>query len=179
MPSPDEPTREFLWALAHPIRFRIWEVLREGPSTASRLARRLEESRGSASYHLRYMARAGVIEEVPEAGTARERWWRRPERMIVAPSHPDPESREIDARMVAMFFARDDDVRHRFVMRTVGDDWQQGAFVGNWFVALTPQEADELGRRLFEIVDELRRRSEAPPDAAKALVSVSVLPVLD
>ena len=179
MPPHAEPTREFLWALAHPIRFRIWKVLREGPSTASRLARRLEESRGSASYHLRYMARAGVIEEIPEAGTARERWWRRPERMIIAPNHADPESREIDARMLAMFFARDDDVRQRFVTRPVGDEWQRGAFVGNWYVPLTPQEADELGRRLFEIVDDLRRRSDAPPAAAQALVSVSVLPVVD
>jgi DNA-binding transcriptional ArsR family regulator len=168
-----------MWALAHPLRFQIWEILREGPSTASRLARRLEESRGSTSYHLRYLARAGVIEELPEAGTARERWWRRPERMIIAPTDADPESREIDARMLAMFFTRDDAVRHRFVTRTVGDDWQRGAFVGNWYVPLTPQEADELGRRLFEIVDELRRRSDAPPDAAKALVSISVLPVLD
>ena len=89
-----------MWALAHPFRYRIWEVLREGPSTASRLARRLDESRGSASYHLRYLARAGVIEEIPEAGTARERWWRRPERMIIAATLADPESREIDARMV-------------------------------------------------------------------------------
>jgi hypothetical protein len=78
-----------------------------------------------------------------------------------------------------VFFARDDDVRHRFVTRPVSADWQRGAFVGNWYVALTPQEADDLGRRLLEIVDELRRRREAPPAADQALVSVYVLPVVD
>src|SRR3954462_6217649 len=55
LPTPTEPTRAFMWALAHPLRFQIWEILREGPSTAARLARRLEESRGSTSYHLRYL----------------------------------------------------------------------------------------------------------------------------
>ena len=168
-----------MWAVAHPTRFRIFELLREGPSTASRLARRLDGSRGSASYHLRMLARAGVIEEVPEAGTARERWWRRPEQMILVPTDPDLEARAIDARMLAIFFSRDEDVRHRFLTRPVGDDWQRGAFVGNWFVSLTPQEADELGRRLFAVIDELRRRREASPDAVEALVSLSVLPVLE
>jgi DNA-binding transcriptional ArsR family regulator len=168
-----------MWALAHPIRFRIFEVLREGPSTASRLARRLGESRGSASYHLRLLARAGVIEELPEAGTRRERWWRRPEELLILPSDPDPEARAIDARMLAVFFARDDDVRHRFVTRPVSDEWQRGSFVGNWLVPLTPQEADEVGTRLLAIVDEFRRRPKPPPDAAQALVSVSVLPVLE
>jgi DNA-binding transcriptional ArsR family regulator len=80
-----------MWAIAHPIRFRIWELVREGPSTASRLARRLGESRGSMSYHMRFLGRAGVIEEMPEAGTARERWWRRPEALVIAQTDADPE----------------------------------------------------------------------------------------
>ncbi len=178
MPSGAEPKREFMWALAHPVRFRMLELLREGPSTASRLARRLDQSRGSTSYHLRFLARAGAIEEVLGKGTARERWWRRAESPLVLPSDADPEGREIGARMLAMFFARDADVRQRFVTGPVDAEWQRAAFVGNWFFELTPQEADELGRRLFEIVDDLRRRNEPPAGAEKALVSISVLPVL-
>jgi DNA-binding transcriptional ArsR family regulator len=178
-PERIEPTREVLWALSHPIRFRIWEVLREGPSTASRLARRLGETRGSASYHLRFLARAGAIEEMPEAGTARERWWRRPDPLVVAQNDADPEARAIDERMLAMFFARDDDVRRRFVTRPVSAEWLRGSFVGNWFVALTPEESEELGTRLFAFVDEVRRGREAPPTSAQALVSISVLPVVD
>jgi DNA-binding transcriptional ArsR family regulator len=179
MPEHIEPTREVLWALAHPMRFRIWELLREGPSTASRLARRLGETRGSTSYHLRNLARAGAIEEMPDAGTARERWWRRPDPLVVARNDADPEAREIDARMVAMFFARDDDVRQRFVTRPVSPEWLRGSFVGNWFVALTPEEAEELGTRLFAFVDELRRERQAPPTSAQALVSIAILPVVD
>jgi hypothetical protein len=167
-----------MWTVAHPIRFRIWELLREGPSTASRLARRLGESRGCASYHLRQLARAGAIVEDETLGTKRERWWRRPDSPVIAIPGADVEGREINKRLLAVFFARDEEVRHRFVVGETSAAWEEAAFLGNWFVQLTPSEADELGRRLFAIVDEIRRRP-ASAGAAQTLVSVSVLPVLD
>jgi DNA-binding transcriptional ArsR family regulator len=166
-----------MWVLAHPVRFRIWELLREGPSKASRLARRLGESRGSASYHLRMLARAGAIAEDAELGTRRERWWRRPDGPVIATAHADAEGRALDERVLALFFARDEVVRHQFVMGGASDEWHEASFVGNWFVSLTPAEADELGRRLFEFVDELRRRPSSTGE--QTLVSMSILPVLD
>jgi DNA-binding transcriptional ArsR family regulator len=168
-----------MWALAHPLRFRIWEVLREGPATGSQLAERLGGSRGSMSYHLRILGEAGAIVEAPGLGSRRERWWRRPEERVIAPTHADREGRAITERMLAMLFARDDDVRRRIMVNDVSDDWQRGLWAGNWLFRLTPVEADELGRQLFSIIDELRRRSEPPSEAVDALVSISILPVLD
>jgi DNA-binding transcriptional ArsR family regulator len=167
-----------MWALAHPVRYRIWELLREGPATASQLARRLGESRGSMSYHLRMMGSTGAIVEDEELGTRRERWWRRPDGPVIAPSPADVEGRAIIERMTAVLLARDEDVRRRFVTAEVSDEWQEGAFLGNWYLELTPQQADELGRRLFLVVDELRRDPPRSPGAEQTLVSVSVLPVL-
>jgi hypothetical protein len=77
--------------------------------------------------------------------------------------------------MLAMFFARDEDVRHRYLADRPSPAWQKASFVGNWFVSLTPREADELGRRLFALVDELRRQPTSR--GAQTLVSISVLPV--
>jgi|SRR2546423_8797810 len=164
-----------MWTLAHPIRFRILELLREGPATASQLARRLGESRGSASYHLRMLARAGLLEEDESLGTRRERWWRRPASPVVITPGTDVEGRAIDDRMLAVFFARDEEVRHRYLMDRPSPDWQEASFVGNWFIRLTPREADELGRKLFGFVDELRRRP-ARRGGAQVLVSISLLP---
>jgi hypothetical protein len=48
----------------------------------------------------------------------------------------------------------------------------------NWFVALTPSEADEVGRKLFALADELRHRTP-PAGAEQTLVSLSILPVLE
>jgi DNA-binding transcriptional ArsR family regulator len=172
------PDRVEMWATAHPIRFRIFELLREGPSTASRLARRLGESSGTASYHLRMLARAGAVEEAPELGTARERWWRRRDALTIVPTDADLEGRAITARMFAIFFARDAAARQRFVTKLpeLDDEWHSGAFAGNWLVELTPAEASELGTRILELIDGYRRRSDPPDDARSALVSFSALP---
>jgi DNA-binding transcriptional ArsR family regulator len=178
MRTQTEPTRTTLWAMAHPVRFRIFELLCEGPSTASRLGRRLGESRGSVSYHLRMLARAGAIAEDESLGNRRERWWCRPDESVALPTDADVEGRAIAGRMMAMLFARDDDVRRRFATGELSDEWQRGAFFGNWFVELAPDEADELGKQLFALVDEARRRARPADGAAQTLVSVSVLPVL-
>ena len=51
-------------ALSHPLRVRLLDLLRfDGPSTATLLARRVGESSGATSYHLRQLARHGFIEE--------------------------------------------------------------------------------------------------------------------
>jgi DNA-binding transcriptional ArsR family regulator len=168
-----------MWALAHPLRLRMFELLASGPATASQLARKVGESRGATSYHLRVLARTGAIEEDPSLGTKRERWWRRSDASVLLPTDPDVEGRAITDRALAVLYARESEVRRRFVTGELTDEWRQNAFVGNWFVELTPEEADELGRRLFALVDELRSRRHPPRRAELALVAVSVVPVLD
>jgi len=154
------------------------EVLREGPSTSARIAERLGESRGSMSYHLRRLGSVGAILEAPELGTKRERWWRRDPELVVFPNDPDGEGRAISQRWAALFFARDEEMRHRFVTDDVPPEWREAAAVASWFIRMTPQEAAELGARLYALTHDLRSRSDAPEGAAEALVSVSVLPVL-
>jgi DNA-binding transcriptional ArsR family regulator len=174
-----DPTRVQMWAMAHPLRLEILGLLVEGPATASMLARRLGESSGSTSYHLRVLARAGAVVEDPDLGTLRERWWRRPDPFVLIPTDDDLEGRAITARMLGLFFARDEQARRHLVTRDLGAAWRAGAFVGNWFLELTPQEADALAERLTEIVQELRARSHPTRGADRALVSVSVLPWLE
>lgn len=66
-----------LKALTHPLRLQLLDALAvRGRATASRLAEDLGETSGATSYHLRQLARHGFIEELPEVGTTRERWWR-------------------------------------------------------------------------------------------------------
>ncbi|WP_067686865.1 ArsR/SmtB family transcription factor [Nocardia jejuensis] len=62
--------------LAHPLRRRIEQQLRTGPVNATSLAQVLGESTGLTSYHLRQLAKYGLIEEIPEMANGKERWWR-------------------------------------------------------------------------------------------------------
>lgn len=67
-----------LMGLAHPLRVKIQDQLGlHGPATATQLAARLGESSGSTSYHLRQLEKYGFVEEDPDRGSGRERWWRR------------------------------------------------------------------------------------------------------
>jgi DNA-binding transcriptional ArsR family regulator len=68
-----------LRALAHPLRLRILDLLStRGSLTASKLGEIVGESSGSTSYHLRQLAKHGLVREIEGKGTARERWWERP-----------------------------------------------------------------------------------------------------
>lgn len=168
-----------MWAIAHPLRLQIWHLLVEGPSTASRLGRRIGESRSLISYHLRMLARAGAIVEEPALGSRRERWWRRPELFVLARAGDDREGRAIDTRTLGLFLARDEAARRRLVTGDVSAAWRAGSFVGNWFVELTPDEADALAERLFALLQQLRARPAPTPGAERALVSITVLPWLE
>lgn len=73
----DEPVT--LRAIAHPVRQQILSTLgvREYARAAD-LAKTLDEPANSISYHLRTLARAGLIAEAPElARDRRDRVWRR------------------------------------------------------------------------------------------------------
>ena len=164
-----------MWVIAHPLRLHLWHLLAEGPATASLLAPQVGESRSLVSYHLRMLGRTGAIVDLPELGNGRERWWRREETFVLAPTAGDVEGRAVDTRTLGVFFARDDAARRHFVTGDVPAAWRRGAFVGNWPVALTPDEADELGERLFAYVNALRARPPAD-GAERALVSISILP---
>jgi predicted ArsR family transcriptional regulator len=65
-----------LRAYAHPIRMALLGLLRrEGPKTATEAAAEIGESVASCSFHLRQLARYGLIEEV-EGAHGRAKPWR-------------------------------------------------------------------------------------------------------
>jgi DNA-binding transcriptional ArsR family regulator len=82
-PSWVDPSRDLvltprrLRGLVHPIRLRLLNLLEaDGPATASQLGRRIGESSGTTSYHLRVLAELGFVEDDPDHGNGRDRFWR-------------------------------------------------------------------------------------------------------
>lgn len=76
--KPEYATRDQLRAMAHPLRLEIMErVGRRGTARAADIAADLGLPANSVSYHLRILARGGVIEDAPEAARdRRDRVWR-------------------------------------------------------------------------------------------------------
>lgn len=57
---------EELRALAHPLRVRMLSLLTGNPMSAAEVARELDVTHANASYHLRLLAQAGLLEEAGE-----------------------------------------------------------------------------------------------------------------
>jgi DNA-binding transcriptional ArsR family regulator len=159
-----------LRALAHPLRLQLLQVLHaEGPATASQLARRLGESSGATSYHLRALHRAGMVEEA-EQRNARERWWQRtPERVMIPNSVPPDasasESAELKAahaQIESILVDRDENALRRWmeIRYDLPLEWQDSQWIGNFRMWATADEVDELVSTVLELTEPLRRAPE-------------------
>lgn len=170
-------------AMAHPLRLRLWELLRDGPSTATKLAEELGESSGATSYHLRILGKAGLIEEDETRGNARDRWWRRIPSVVYMPTDADdPEGRALEAEARLVHLRRDEEALARFTraLPTLGQEWRGAAFTGSFFVYLTAEEVFDLGIEMLARIEQLRRApSDRPQQAQKVLLTFRALPWLE
>lgn len=162
-----------LRALAHPLRLQLLEVLRvEGPATASQLARRLGESSGATSYHLRALHRAGMIEEAKQRN-ARERWWQRsPERLVIPNSIPgdasEGERAELQAahaQIESILVERDEQAMLRWMelRYNLPLEWQDSQWIGNFRMWATPAEVRQFVSAVLELAEALRKPPEGRP----------------
>jgi len=171
-PYPVQPMKAAqLRALAHPLRLQLLELLHvEGPATASQLARRLGESSGATSYHLRALHRAGMVEEA-EQRNGRERWWQRPaERLMVPNSVPadasDRERAELQAahsQIESILVERDEMALRRWteLRYDLTLEWQDSQWIGNFRMWATAAEVRRFVTDVLELAQPLRRAPES------------------
>src|SRR5947209_7070693 len=161
-----------LRALAHPLRLQLLQVLHaEGPATASQLARRLGESSGATSYHLRALHRAGMVEEA-EQRNARERWWQRSPERVMIPNSVPPDASEAEraelqaahAQIESILVERDEQALARWMDIRYGLplEWQDTQWIGNFRVWGTAAEIRELVSAVLDLAKPLRK----PPDGS-------------
>jgi DNA-binding transcriptional ArsR family regulator len=181
---PDERTRTELRGLAHPLRLRLLDFLTDGPATSSILARRLGESSGATSYHLRALERSGWIEEDTSRGSGRERWWRRIDRSprLIPTGADDAEGRALEATLWGLLAERDDALTRRFFERLPELDtrWRETATIVHWTLQMTDAEAVSLAQDIAKLAHTYKR-GQRPATAAAApyTVSMRILPLLD
>ena len=159
-----------LLGLAHPLRIKIQDQLGlHGPATATQLAARLGESSGATSYHLRQLEKYGFVEEDPDRGSGRERWWRRVPGGISIAGH---ELRESEAtrdatNLVLNEFnkgkqARIEEWRNSY--HTWPKEWVEASAEASLRFRLRPNELDELSVELEEVLNRWIARANDRPD---------------
>ena len=176
-----------LRALAHPLRLQLLQVLHaEGPATASQLGRRLGESSGATSYHLRALHRAGMVEEA-EQRNARERWWQRtPERLIIPNSVPpeasDAERAELKAahaQIESILVDRDEQALGRWmeIRYDLPLEWQDAQWIGNLRMWATADDVQQFVAAVLELAQPLRKAPKSDePERREVHFTLRVLP---
>ena len=173
-----------LRALAHPVRLGLIGLLRtEGPSTATLLGRRLDESSGTTSYHLRELARYGFVAEEVGRGTGRERWWRALHRTTHwdVEDFTDEGSEVVDELNRQIIALRGQHLQAWLAQQSELDPaWDGAAELSDWAVRLSPDEARSLSRELGEVLDRwsAERAGRGPSDDTEVVrVHLDVLPL--
>lgn len=173
-------------ALAHPARIAIMEYLssREGGGTATELAEIAELSPSATSYHVRALAKFGLVEQAPSRGDARERVWRAvsPSVMFDAGRAAGPEARAAEQALVEAHVARDME-RIRDWSRRAGSEpaeWYEVALFSDALLLLTAEEmagVNEAVSALLEPYRQRRRRADPPAGARTVSVQYHVVPL--
>ncbi|MFG2885356.1 ArsR/SmtB family transcription factor [Streptomyces sp. NPDC048297] len=175
-----------LRGLAHPLRMQLLDALRHhGPATASQLGARLGESSGATSYHLRQLAAHGFIEDAPESGKGRERWWRAVDQGIVFDADEfksaGPELRgmaEMYLHEIANTHARELSTwlstRERW-----SEEWSRAADMSNATFRLTPELSDELVQKMHALIEDYRVRAlgKDTPGSEQVRIHTHLFPV--
>lgn len=191
MPTRPDPRSRYevtdvavLKLLAHPLRSRMLGLLRlEGDATASELGRRLGESSGATSYHLRQLAHAGLIEEAPEQPSRRERVWRASHALTSfdAGRFAGSEGRAVLEEFGRMQLRRLDAEATRWLQRRgdVSPEWTSAGGISDYMARLTPAATVELTERVSELLHELEERHGDAPDAGWVSIHWLTLPLPD
>ncbi|WP_214323519.1 winged helix-turn-helix domain-containing protein [Nonomuraea sediminis] len=170
---------QVLKVVAHPLRVRMLGLLRsDGPATASELARRVGESSGSTSYHLRELAKYGFIEEDPSPD-GRERRWRARHRYTSwdnAQMARTPEGRE----SVRIMHLRQVESLARAMegldLNAWSSEWVEVSGMADHLMRLTPAAVRELELRFEALVEEFRARYDDDPEARPVQVWTAAIP---
>lgn len=162
-----------LRAVAHPTRLELIGLLRRaGPLTATQAAERIGESPASCSFHLRQLAKYGMVEEAG-GGRGRERPWRATTITTEwAARNDDADTDAAQAMLNRVVLERYFEQAIEWLERQPEEsrEWAEAASFGDAHVYMTPEQLRQTERALRAIMEPFLRDLEEgkpPPEGAR------------
>jgi hypothetical protein len=165
----DDPLRvedaSAMRALAHPLKWTLMDVLlTEGTATSTRCAEVTGESQANCSFHLRQLARYGLVEEAPSTSKKERPWRLTTVEQSWSRVQPDQARMEAVTELERVF------VQHEFAtlvrwVRTAsayGDDWQRASMRAGAITWLTADELAGVRDQIEELMLAYRDRVTDP-----------------
>jgi DNA-binding transcriptional ArsR family regulator len=165
-------------ALAHPARLEIMEHLNTTGAdvTATECAEIVGLSPSATSYHLRELAKVGMVEQAPSRGDGRERVWRSavPSWGVDMEPDSDPERQAAEDALVEVYIDRDF-ARLRSWMRRARSEprvWAEASMLSDSTLLVTPAELRTFTAAVDALIEPLkrRRRGADPPEGARPVI---------
>jgi predicted ArsR family transcriptional regulator len=174
-----------LRAVAHPTRLKLIGLLRRlGPLTATQAGKRIGESPAGCSFHLRQLAKWGLVEEAG-GGRGRERPWRATAHTTEWPgAEGGEEVEEASDALTRVVLGRYFEEAMDWVARR-GKEPREWADVplGDRIIYATAAEMEEIDRRIDEVLAPYARRvadRESRPEGARPVSWIGLpIPIED
>jgi predicted ArsR family transcriptional regulator len=168
-----------LRAYAHPVRMKLIVALRtRGALTATQAGRLLGESSGTCSFHLRQLAKYGLVEETGE-GTGREKPWRATTTSTAWDDvQQDPEAAAAAGLLTEVlaewYFTQL--MQYLEVRQRESEEWLRAAFIGDRLLWVTADELAGIQRDINAATDryfERLVRPELRPPGARLVTALN------
>jgi DNA-binding transcriptional ArsR family regulator len=157
-----------LGMLAHPVRLELLNhLMAYGERTASQCAAAVGASPSACSYHLRELAKHGIVESVPGVD-GRERPWRAAAPGFSFRAEPgDPAGMALQNNLAALQLDRDAAAARDFLLRLerLDADWQDAVSFTRYSLLLTAAELRDLLGKLDGLVAPYRGLVRDDPPA--------------
>jgi DNA-binding transcriptional ArsR family regulator len=177
MATVHDPT--VLRAIAHPVRNRILgELSAQGPLRAADLSQELGIPANQASFHLRQLAKYGLVEEaVGEGRDRRDRVWRLVEEEGLDVDLGELEKQPGGAAAAAVFRSQSAKWAHVVVDAAYSEEKEPGVHrsITDQTLRLTQDEARELGLELNAVLQQWMRRTRGRDPARRTYQFFSIL----
>ncbi|MEV4513251.1 helix-turn-helix domain-containing protein [Dactylosporangium sp. NPDC049525] len=176
---------EALRALAHPVRYELLNhLISTGPATASQCARAVGDTPSNCSYHLRALAKAGLVAP-DDSADGRERPWRALVTGFSVPPDADPGSPDSEqvAVIAALAIQRDQRLVRGWMARRgqAAAQWRDADHYGLYTLRVTPDELRVLGDQIDALVRPYiaATRDDAPAGAEPVHLGFHGFPLTD
>ncbi len=150
-------------ALAHPLKWALMEVLLvEGSATSTRCAEVVGDTQANCSFHLRQLARYGLVEEAPTS-SKRDRPWRlTTTEQSWSTVQPDETGARAASELERVFIQHEMAklMRWERSAHTYPETWRRAALRTGAMTWLTPEELAVLADEISELMFSYRNRAE-------------------
>jgi hypothetical protein len=170
-----------LAALAHPIRYALLDHLMTiGPATASQCAEALEQSPSNCSWHLRHLARFGLVEPADSADGRERPWHATATGLRFDASHAGDAAEATTRALAGAELEQEDRLARTFLSAKprFAPAWRDAAAFSQYGLRITARELEDLTAAIDALVRPYigLTRVDAPDDAGPVHVSLRAFP---